>query len=82
MTFTFQDACHLLCAGFNTADLEKIMEPLLSQMSGGGQVNMGPLTAAVQASGLFSGYVGFHRFRVFGIVFTFQTHETTGGKSA
>lgn len=45
-----------LCLDINTADLEKLMEPLLNQISGaGGQVNMGPLTAAVQASGLFSG---------------------------
>ncbi|XP_052277498.1 myocyte-specific enhancer factor 2-like isoform X2 [Dreissena polymorpha] len=48
---TMQSA--LLTSGLNTADLEKLMEPLLNQMSGA-QMSVGPLTAAVQASGLFN----------------------------
>ncbi|XP_052795266.1 myocyte-specific enhancer factor 2-like isoform X2 [Mya arenaria] len=44
----------LLQSGLNTADLERLMEPLISQMQMSGQMSVGPLTAAVQASGLFS----------------------------
>jgi len=45
---------YCVTGGLSTAEIEKLMEPLLSQMSAGGQMSVGPLTAAVQASGLFS----------------------------